>query len=208
MQKSIDDSSVWWVYERNSNYYHICKDISNCPNTFQRNLCYCHRHALVKPIIIGECGFWCDDKIGLNHKSYIKWGEICPICTDPIIYKRNAWITPCGHGFHRNCLVDNHRYRQINKMTIEYTNSIPCPMCREGLIECCIGLADINRYGDEFEDDEDDNKKNLLDRLEDFWLNIDRSYYYLCYDCDKGLGMNNSCKTCVNYQKTGNFCIY
>ena len=55
---------------------------------------------------------------------------------------------------------------------------------------------------------EDDNKKNLLDRLEDFWLNIDRSYYYLCYDCDKGLGMNNSCKTCVNYQKTGNFCIY
>jgi hypothetical protein len=148
---------------------------------------------LVSPTKISNCGFLCSDKPCINKKCYIGFGEMCSICIEPIMLKKDAWLTPCGHQFHRKCLINNHRYRQINSMTIEYSNEIPCPICRTGLVNCCVGIDDMDKY----------NSKNGLDCLENFWLSIDNASYIICYNCDKGMGMNLSCKECEYYRQTG-----
>jgi hypothetical protein len=192
----MDDNIVWSAYERNSFIYSTCKDLKKCPHTDTYN-CYCSIYQLVHPKIIAYCGFLCGDikQSILNKKCYIGFGEICSICTEPIISKKSAWLTPCGHPFHHKCLIENHYYREKNNMTIEYSNEIPCPVCRKGLIDCCIGIDNINRYRD--------TNNNGLDKLENFWLTIDIKPCLLCYDCNTELGMNKLCRFCNNYRCTG-----
>ena len=129
----------------------------------------------------------------INKKCYIGFGEICSICLEPIITKTSAWLTPCCHVFHRKCLIDNYQFIKIHRMTIEYSNEIPCPVCREGFICCCVGLENLDKY----------NSKNELDKLENFWSTIDIKPYLLCYKCRKGLGMNKLCIECESYRNTG-----
>lgn len=200
----MDDNLVWSAYERNCLYYYKCKDVNTCPSSgvyddeiddYEKDKkCYCHQNSVVYPKVIADCGFSSGIKPDINKKCYIRFGEICSICTDPIITKSSAWLTPCGHSFHRKCLIENFQYRLNNNMTIEYSNEIPCPICRTGHIWCCVGLENIDRF----------NNYNGLDKLENFWLSIDLKQYLMCYKCDKGLGMNKSCINCENYRNTGN----
>jgi hypothetical protein len=114
----MDDNLIWSAYEGNE-----------------------HNDRPDFPTRIAYCGFTCyDGKPSIKNKCYIRFGELCYICIDPIISKRNAWLTPCGHQFHRKCLINNHRYRQKHNMTLEFSNEIPCPVCRDGLVDCCVGL--------------------------------------------------------------------
>ena len=41
-------------------------------------------------------------KTSLTLKHYIKCGEKCPICFDPIIKCNDSYLTECGHAFHKN----------------------------------------------------------------------------------------------------------
>jgi len=143
---------------------------------------------------IASCGFDHPDDIPtVKNKCYIAFGEMCFICMDPIVSKNNAWLTPCGHAFHRKCLITNHQYRQKHNMTLEFSNEIPCPVCREGLVNCCVGLDDMDKYTPE----------NGLDRLENFWSSFDVVSYLSCWRCEKGFGMNILCKPCEKYRNTG-----
>lgn len=189
----MDDNQIWSVYERNCLYYSKCKNLKNCPNIHDDN-CYCHKNAIVQPDLIAECGFSIYDiKPNINKKCYIGSGELCSICIEPIFTKKSAWLTPCSHVFHRKCLINNYQYRKIHNMMIEFTNEVPCPICRTGLVDCCVGLQTIDKY----------NSKNGLDTLENFWSNIDYIPYILCYKCEKALGMNKECAICEYYRITG-----
>lgn len=192
----MDDNLVWSVYERDCLYYHKCKNLEICPN-IDDNECYCYSKAIVYPKIIGKCGFECDNLIkpNINIKCYIRFGEICSICLEPILKKSSAWLTPCSHSFHRKCLINNHEFRKRHSMTIENSNEIPCPYCRTGLVDCCVGIYSIDRY----------NSKYGLDKLENFWLTKDLVTYKSCYKCDKGLGMNKLCLICEQYRITGKY---
>lgn len=191
----MDDSSIWSAYERTCLYYSKCKDLTNCSNCHDNN-CYCHEYALFRPTLIGDCGFSDENiKPNINKKCYIGFGELCSICVEPIITKTSAWLTPCGHSFHRKCLIENYQYRSINRMTIDHSNQIPCPVCREGHVGCCVGLYALDKY----------HSKNGLDKLENFWLKIDVAPYLFCYKCRKGLGMSKQCNYCDHYRNTGKF---
>jgi len=187
----MDDNLIW--SEGRTNYYHTCKDLKTCPHKYD-NICYCCNYLSVNPIHIAKCGFSCGEKPSMKKKCYIGFGEICSICIEPILSKTNAWLTSCGHPFHRKCIIENYIYRQTHHMTIEYSNAIPCPVCRTGLVDCCVGLESLDKY----------NTNNGLDKLENFWLRMDfASSYELCYTCNKGLGMNKSCDNCKCYRNTG-----
>jgi hypothetical protein len=190
----MDDNKIWSVYERNSLFYSKCKDLKTCPNN-DNNKCYCHNYALVHPTVIAVCGF-CDTKPSINKKCYIKFGDLCSICIEPILTKSSAWLTPCSHVFHRKCLIRNFQYRTIHEMTISFSNEIPCPVCREGHVDCCVGLDTLGKYI---------HTENGLDRLENFWQTINLMSYISCYKCDQGLGMNKQCINCENYRKTGEY---
>lgn len=185
----MDDNLVWSAYEPT---YSKCKDLNICPHNYDNN-CFCYNYLSISPTIIANCGFLCNEKPSIKNKCYIAFGEICSICMEPIVSKKNAWLTPCNHQFHRKCLINNHEYRRMHNMTLDFTNEIPCPVCRDGLVDCCVGLHDLNKY----------NTKNGLDKLENFWLSINIAPYLLCYKCNKGLGMNISCETCEYYRNTG-----
>lgn len=58
----MDDIIIWSVYERDSLYYHKCKNLEICPN-IDDNKCYCYSNTIVYPKIIGKCGFSCDNPI-------------------------------------------------------------------------------------------------------------------------------------------------
>lgn len=193
----MDDHSIWSVYHRNTNYYYTCKDYKTCPSylEFQKKICYCFQRNPIRPIIIGECGFICDNKPLLNKRCYIKFGEPCTICLNSIKYKKNAWITPCGHIFHKMCLINYYRHYETNNSIQKYSNEMPCPICREGLVLCCIGEDSIDYYNE--------LNSNGLDRLENFWLTIENRLPELCYKCKKILGFNKKCNKCLNYRKRG-----
>lgn len=191
----MDDNLIWSAYDRNCLYYSKCKELKTCTNIIY-DCCYCHNNALLQPNVIANCGFSPGiEKPNINKKCYIKFGEICSICIEPIITKKSAWLTPCGHTFHRKCLIDNFQYRTIHKMTIGHSNEIPCPVCREGLIWCCVGIDKLDKY----------NSKNGLDQLENFWHTIDINPYLLCWECDNAVGMKKSCNNCIQYRNTGKF---
>lgn len=120
-------------------------------------------------------------KENLKIKHYIKIGEECPLCYEPIWHKKNAFLTDCGHAFHSSCI---HSYEMAN---IYNDNGIFCPMCR-----CDMGMYGENGYI-YF------NSENILDKLEDFWNNISYKTPNVC--CNHIKGLNKNCKDCVNYRR-------
>jgi Ring finger domain len=186
----MDDNLIWSAYDRIS-YYHTCKDLTTCPHMVD-NICYCRNHLAVSPTRIIGCGF---SKPSLTTKCYIGFGEQCSICLEPIVSKTNAHLTPCGHPFHRKCLIDNYQYREKHNMTLEFSNEIPCPVCRTGLVWCCVGFENLDKY----------NTENGLDKLENVLLSISIAPYLSCYKCNKGLGMNKSCNICECYRNNGTY---
>jgi len=179
---------VLWIYERNSNYYYNCLHQGKICTTKFNNECYCYESQIVKPYTIGEQ----QTKCNIKRKTYIKIGDECPICIEPINTKKSAFLTSCGHAFHKKCIFNAFETKWKNKWGSQFY----CPMCR-----CRLGQIDIdNRYNCKSIED----KYHYMDNLENFWNNKDYIYCNPCmknYKHDEGMGIN--CDTCLNYRKNG-----
>lgn len=187
----MDELSIWSLHERNSSVYFRCKDISKCPTTEEGKECLCIRNQIVCPIEIGHT--W--TPICLETCAYIPYGASCPICLSSISQKKNAWITHCGHAFHRTCLIQSYNSYMNNPNIEHYGNVMPCPMCRADLPTYCCGF-EIQRYQGSF-------PGNGLDRLEDYEHVKEIKEPLECWSCCKYLGMNKSCNACIDYCKNG-----
>jgi hypothetical protein len=185
---------VFYLYERNSRYYHDCnlknaiEECSDCWN----NECFCHLKQDVMPLTIGDQFAPCHLKI----KCYIKPGEECPICYEQILTKTTAFITNCGHAFHKKCIFKCMETKWLSKA---YLSSVRCPLCR-----CSLGHPDLEqRYRSSYFSYNFKND-NELDKLEDFWLTKD---YKLPTFCSNGynhyLGIKHGCGICKSYRKKG-----
>jgi hypothetical protein len=146
---------------------------------YERNI----RDDSILPITIGEQDIACR----LNVKTYIKIGDECSVCLDPIFHKTDAYLTGCGHSFHKKCLCKVFKA----KWEVKPFSALKCPLCRAGL-----GCPDLFvRYNYE--------SKNQLDRLENFWITKDCLIPDLCDRGKHYLGMKNNCQMCTQYRKTG-----
>lgn len=187
---SATAEDVFCLYERNSTYYYNCLQqgtLEKCKTKYNNN-CSCYERQMVYPITIGDQQTKCDFK----RKIYIKFGQECPICIEPIIRKIDAYLTPCGHGFHKKCIFDAFE----TKWKTKWASQFHCPMCR-----CRLGQVDIeNRYNCGFHED----KYHYIYQLDNFWINKDYRY---CYPCPNGYnhneGMKKNCCRCINYRKNG-----
>jgi len=153
-KKSLADDDVFWLYERNMNYYRCCKTNGNtmarCTNTWNQTDCYCSETYAVQPITIGDQTMPCR----LQTKTYIPIGEQCPICMEGIYSKNNAYLTGCGHAYHKSCIMF------VLQITSGTHRNLLCPFCRANL-----GRPEIpGRYGTTY---------NELDCLENFWATMD-----------------------------------
>lgn len=186
---------IFYLYERNSRYYHDCNlknSIEEC-NDCWSNECYCHLKQEVKPFTIGDQDIPCDLKI----RCYIKPGVECPICYESIMMKSSAFITNCGHHFHKKCLF---KYIESKWLSTSYASTARCPMCR-----CSLGHPDfIQRYRASYFSYNYKND-NELDKLEDFWISKDYKLPNFCTNrYDHYLGFDKSCFMCKYYLETGN----
>lgn len=168
---------VFYLYERNLNYYY--RDILENQDDM--------KFSSVLPYTIGDQDTPCDFKI----RCYIRPGDECPICCDPILTKTSAFITDCGHYYHKKCLF---KYIKTKWDSTKFTTVVRCPMCR-----CSLGHPNfIQRYRD----------SNQLDYLEDFWLSIDYKIpEYCCKGYNHYIGNNKTCINCKNYREKGEICI-
>lgn len=180
---------VLYLYERNSSYYFNCYQkgkIEECPN-FWCNECFCFSKQKVLPLTIGNNSIKCN----FNRKCYIKPGEECPICFESILNKSNAYLTCCGHSFHKSCIFK----AMETKWKQKYSGKFCCPICRTSL---GMDLHEINfRYKED---------SNILDNLENFWYSIN---YVLCQPCsygwDHSIGFDKNCRSCLKYRNTGKY---
>jgi hypothetical protein len=122
----------------------------------------------------------------LKIKHYIKIGDDCPICLEPIFHKSNAYLTPCGHSFHVEC-IHNH----FVQLWLSDSGGGLCPMCRQD-----IGLYEHSKmiYF---------NSSDGLDKLEDFWNIINFKLPAPCNDWTHYRGFDKNCIDCIEYRKTG-----
>lgn len=185
---------VFYLYERNSRYYYDCnikkkfKEIQDYCN----GECYCNIEQQVKPFTIGDQDIPCE----FNVRCYIKPCEECPICYEPIMTKTSAFITNCGHAYHKKCIF---KCIESKWLSTSYISSAKCPMCR-----CSLGHPDfIQRYKSSYFSLKYENE-NGLDKLEDFWISIDYTLPSFCSNrYDHYLGCDKSCIVCKKYIKTG-----
>ena len=114
---SATAEDVFYLYERNKCVYDNCKLAGRrCPDSDLEMECYCSiSNTSVLPITIGDQSVKCDFK----RKVYIKQGEECSICLEQIYQKNNAYLTSCGHSFHRSCLFKAFENKIDNKNIIK-----------------------------------------------------------------------------------------
>ena len=168
---------VFHLYEQNKSKYTRCTE---CP---EPSYCCCVKKDSVLPITIGEQ----DIKCRLNTKTYIKIGEECSVCLEPMFHKTDAYLTGCGHAFHKKCLSRVFKA----KWEVKPFSSLNCPLCRTGL-----GCPDLFvRYSHDTE--------NSLDKLENFWITKDCLIPDMCCKGKHYLGMKNTCQSCMRYRATG-----
>ncbi len=121
----------------------------------------------------------------LKIKHYIKIGDECSICYEPLIHKNNVILTDCGHSFHTHCIAKRDSFIDIDK------DDYWCPLCRQDM---GFYATTKDRYL---------CIKNKLDELENFWENLKNLHPNKCHKNNHYLGMNNDCKLCNIYIKTG-----
>lgn len=121
----------------------------------------------------------------LNTKMYIKPFENCPICYDDIIRKSDAYLSVCGHGFHKKCIFKAYEAKQLGKKCSVFR----CPCCRTSL---GTDVEEINEKYNLFNDE-----MNGLDVLENFWIKKDYTMPLICNN--HYLGMNKNCPNCKKY---------
>lgn len=178
---------VFSLYERNSSYYYKCNQrgkMTECPNNWLGE-CYCYTKQQVLPSTIGNQTIPCS----IRRKCYIRQGEECPICLENIFRKNEAYITCCGHSFHKSCIFKSMETHWKHK----YASNFKCPMCRAKL------GTDIQEIGLRYK-----FSRNYLDNLESFWLGKDLTLAQTCgnkYDHD--IGMKKGCFICLKYRENG-----
>ena len=137
-------------------------------------------------------------KENLKQRHYIKIGEKCIICFEPIYKKNDAFLTDCGHYFHNSCVKKCYEinFKQVSK----------CPLCRQD-----VGEGPVNQIYC--------NSEKILDKLEDFWMHsatlIPKKCYELKIDVEgiitlhyiHDLGMNANCTKCLDYRQ-GKYKLY
>ena len=188
---------VFWLYERNKNVYCNCNKLLKCNHNINdkcisNNECYCYLNEIVQPLTIGYQDISCR----LNVKSYIKQGEECPICMDLILTKQNAYLTECGHAFHKICIFKSYENKYLSK----YCSQFKCPLCRAN-----IGAPEISeRYLIDYFPTKSKSKNvysNELDKLENFWLFNKFHIYNLCSNnYDHPCGFKKDCNSCTQYR--------
>lgn len=177
MSTSGTFEDVFYLYEYNYNNKQI--DIN--------------KEKIVYPLKIGCDGNACK----LNKKCYIKQGDDCPICYDKIMTKSTAFITPCGHQYHKSCLF---QYMKNKWNTMGYTALISCPICRRKVEHPHF----VRRYKSSYFST---NKLNVpLDKLEDFWLSFEYSLPAYCSNgYDHYLGIMRECNCCKSFREKGEY---
>jgi hypothetical protein len=172
----------------------VCNNTAHCP-TMLNNRCMCS--IFRRPVIPQSIGAFPSGasscRYSLNGlKSYIIPGQECPICLESIQQKSNAYLTPCGHGFHKKCIT--HAYNIHTQNTDAAFN---CPICRR-----CLG-CDIEFIGERY-----NAKQGTLDALENFWFKYDYNTPVICCQTGDGneasyhiLGTHKNCDTCKNYRE-------
>ncbi len=147
-------------------------------------------------------------KLKNKKTTHIKPGDECSICLEGIVTPANAYITGCGHVFHKTCLC-----RHVQVPTMQAT----CTMCRRGLE--LLYEPYYQRYAAASDNTADlsvstaidtsasapEEKENYLDKLEDFWQGIHIICPDVCsYGYDHYLGMQQKrCHGCKWYCETG-----
>jgi hypothetical protein len=113
---------------------------------------------------------------------------------DTIYQKNNAYLTSCGHSFHKTCLFKAFEIKAINK------HNFTCPLCRTRL-----GYPEFYcRYTCVIKEPNNVLKSNFLDNLEEFWLSKDFNLIHICSNGNNhALGMKNNCEDCSDYRVNG-----
>ena len=187
---TAEDVLELYVREPNK-IYNDCKllnKLEHCPDCWNGN-CFCYSNQPIKTITIGNTEVPCN----LKRKCYIKPGEECPICMDKIVNKANAYLTCCGHSFHKTCIFKSME----TFWTHNYAKNFKCPICRTNL-----GM-DIHMINERYAICDD---STYLDGLENFWLNKDFSVAHMCRNnYNHYLGMKKNCLQCKKYILHGDF---
>ena len=196
-QKAVTEIDVFDLYKRNKRYYDICHLAKKqCPSFYEE--CYCHVNVSVLPITIGDQLSSCN----MRTKRYINPQEECSICLCQINKESDAYITNCGHSFHKSCLfttyeINFYQHKRTETNVFKYFQ-FKCPICRKHIIspdfycrypQWCV-LPD---------------KRNYLDVLEEFWLSKDYNMVQLCCKSNDAhyLGMKKNCGDCAEYRNSG-----
>ena len=193
---SSDDDTIFWEFERNSFIYSDC--FANVDSVLHRTHrtpqcavgieCFCHMDQIVFPITVGFR--WKRPVIGV--KTYIKVGEECPICFESILAKSNAYLTCCGHAFHKRCIFTAH-HTQI----MEWNNFVfRCPLCRtdQGCPDEPRRYNCAGSFLDQLENVEILSPYLFPEICEYVNLHINNNHY---------LGMEPTCRNCQLYRNTG-----
>ena len=120
-----------------------------------------------------------------RKKYYIRPNQECPICLEPILTKKTACLTVCGHGFHKQCI---HRAFELKWLTKQA--GISCPLCRHG----DISEYNVEKYCPW------NSQVNELDGLENFWFCKDTMLATPCYDGSHYMGLDKNCIYCKKYR--------
>lgn len=194
--RAVTDDEVFYLYERNKRNYDKCELAKRkCPSIYEE--CYCHLNVNVLPITIGDQDACCNIRV----KCYINPQEECSICLDIISKKSNAYLTNCGHAFHKLCFFQMYEtnFKQHRPINRDYFKC-KCPVCRRQI----FGPTFYCRYPQMYVLPK---YKNYLDVLEEFWLSKDFKIGQLCYkgNNEHYLGMNGNCPHCLEYRQFGRF---
>lgn len=186
MSNTLED--IFCLHERNRNHYVECTTKTICGHE-----CICYCDQLLLPDTIGRLES--DFSYSLKTKMYINPNEICIICMTKIELKSDAYLTECGHSFHKHCL--SNYFQHIKLMT---NKNLKCPMCRTNL-----GYPDFY-----YKYNLSNKEANGLDMLENIYLpnDINSDMLHICRNNltlpKHYLGMNKHCDRCQLYRKTGN----
>ena len=185
---------VFALYDTKTPFYLNCNKlnkIESCPNKWNDN-CYCENSTPINSISIGNTDVPCK----LKRKCYVKQGENCPICFDPILTKTTAYLTCCGHSFHKSGI-----FRAAETNWIEnYPGKFHCPACRTYL------GTDVHYMSERYNFGRNLAKINYLDIVENFWITKDFCLGELCCNkYDHYLGMKKSCEKCQRFVLYGEY---